>query len=282
MYIRGSALAAVALPTLAVAGKIPQYDGMTVVFSEDFAGSSGDSVDTSVWNIATAIDTNGEEQTYTAATRNLQLSGGDTVQLVPWKSDSGHWTSGRIETQATWTPEAGKKMRIEASARTGGEAAANAQGMWSAIWMMGDAVRSKGVGWPSCGEIDIMEMLDGITTTYGTVHCTAAICQPETKAGYQGSVATDNGWHTYGVLIDRTETDWTNESINFMKDGTTFFTVTGAAIGDEAVWATLAHSSLYMIINQAVGGSWPGSPNAETVDGYGNMLEIDYVAVYST
>lgn len=201
-----------------------------------------------------AIDTNAEVQTYTTATKNLQLSGGSTVQLVPWKSSSGTWTSGRIETKTTWTPSAGKKMRIEASARTGGDAAAQAQGMWPAIWMLGDSIRH-GTGWPQCGEIDIMEMVNGVDTVYGTVHCTAAICQPSTGAGYQGSVATDDNWHTYGVVIDRTSNDWSTESINFMKDGTTYFTVTGAAIGDEAVWGTLAHSPMYMIINMAVGGS---------------------------
>lgn len=145
-------------------------------------------------------------------------------------------------------------MRIEASARTGGEPVSGAQGMWPAIWMLGDSIRH-GTGWPACGEIDMMEMVNGIDTVYGTVHCTTDICQPDTGAGYQGSVGTDDQFHTYGVLIDRTTGDWTTESIAFMKDGETFFTVTGAAIGEEAVWGTLAHSPLYMILNTAVGGS---------------------------
>lgn len=201
-----------------------------------------------------AIDTNSEVQAYTTSTSNLQLSGGGTVQLVPWKSSSGAWTSGRIETKTTWTPSAGKVMLIEASSRTGGNAAANAQGMWPGIWMMGDSVRH-GTGWPQCGEIDIMEMVNGVGTAYGTIHCTSAVCQPSTNAGYQGSVATDDDWHTYTVKIDRTSNDWTTESIAFMKDGATYFTATGAAIGDEAMWGALAHSPLYMIMNMAVGGT---------------------------
>lgn len=201
-----------------------------------------------------AIDTNSEVQAYTTSTSNLQLSGGGTVQLVPWKAASGAWTSGRIETKTTWTPSAGKVMLIEASSRTGGDGAANAQGMWPGIWMMGDAVRH-GTGWPQCGEIDIMEMVNGVGTAYGTIHCTADVCQPTTNAGYQGSVATDSDWHTYAVKIDRTSNDWTTESIAFMKDGATYFTATGAAIGDEAMWGALAHSPLYMIMNMAVGGT---------------------------
>lgn len=53
MYIRASALAAVALPVLVGAGTIPTYDGMTVVFSDEFTGSAGDPINTDVWNIAT-------------------------------------------------------------------------------------------------------------------------------------------------------------------------------------------------------------------------------------
>lgn len=101
----------------------------------------------------------------------------------------------------------------------------------------------------------MMEMVNGIGTVYGTIHCTADICDPSTSAGYQGSTATDDDWHTYSVEIDRTSNDWSTESINFMKDNSTYFTATGAAIGDEAVWGALAHSPLYMIINLAVGGT---------------------------
>lgn len=172
-------------------------------------------------------------------------------------------------------------MLIETAARMGGNTQAESQGMWPGIWMMGDSIRH-GTDWPQCGEIDMMEMVNGIPTAYATIHCTTAICQPSTSAGYQGSVATDDDWHIYAVEIDRTSNDWTTETINFKKDGAVFFTVTGAAIGDEAVWGALAHSPLYMIMNLAVGGVWPGDPNSATLDGYGSMLEVEYVAVYTT
>lgn len=53
MYFRASTLASVALPALAAAGTIPTYDGMTVVFSDEFSGDAGDSINTDVWNVAT-------------------------------------------------------------------------------------------------------------------------------------------------------------------------------------------------------------------------------------
>lgn len=203
------------------------------------------------------------------------------MQFIPRKSSSGAWTSGRIESIDSWTPSAGKLMRVEASLRLGGDAQANSQGMWPAVWMLGDSIRH-GTGWPACGEIDIFEMVNGLDTVYGTLHCTAEVCEPSTSAGYQGSTSTDDDWHSYSVQIDRTSNDWSTESINFMKDGTTYFTATGAAIGDEAVWGALAHSPVYLIMNLAVGGSWPGDPNSSTLDGYGNMLEVEYAAVYSS
>lgn len=281
MRVRTSALASAALPALALAATIPNkrdtvptISGMSVTFSDTFAGNSGDSVNTDVWNIATckelsrrqfgairslrmlrltippAIDTNAELQTYTTASSNLQLSGGSTVQMVPWKSSSGVWTSGRIETKGSWTPEAGKKMRFQVSARTGGDASDQAQGMWPGIWMLGDSIRH-GTGWPACGEIDIMEMVNGLPTAYGTIHCTDAICNPDTNLGYQKSVSTDDDWHSYAVEIDRSIT---TETISFIKDDATYFTASESQFSAD-VWTALAHSPMYLILNLAVGGT---------------------------
>lgn len=147
--------------------------------------------------------------------------------------------------------------------------------------MMGDSIHH-GTQWPACGEIDIFETVNKIGSVYGTLHCTASACRPNGQEGLQGSTAIDDGWHSYAVKIDRTSNDWTTESISFMKDGVSYFTVTGAAIGDESSWAALAHSPLYLIMNVAVGGTWPGDPNAESLAGYGNMLEVEYAAVYSS
>lgn len=228
-----------------------------------------------------AIDTNSEVESYTKSTSNLQISGGGTVQFVPWKSTSGQWTSGRIESIATWTPAAGEVMQVETSLRMGSDSAADSQGMWPAVWMMGDSIHD-GTEWPACGEIDIFETVNKVGTVYGTVHCTASACYPNGNEGLGGSTAIDDDWHTYAVKIDRTTNDWTTESISFIKDGTAYFTITGNTIGEEASWATLAHSPLYLIMNLAVGGSWPGDPDSSTSAGYGNMLEIEYAAVYTS
>ncbi|KAF7541803.1 hypothetical protein G7054_g235 [Neopestalotiopsis clavispora] len=272
------------LPAMASAIAAPTMDGFSILFSESFAGSAGSTPDSGVWNIATAIDTNAEVQTYTTSNNNLQISGGETVQFVPRKSSTGVWTSGRIETVGAWTPEDGKVMVIQASILLGTNAQVNKQGLWPAFWCLGDAIRH-GTEWPLSGEIDIFEQVDGVPTAYGTLHCGTSVGGPCVEPlGKQSSTTlpADGSFNTWGVRIDRTNSDWSQQTIEWQLNGATFNTVTGADIADEGTWATLAHSPLYILLNLAVGGDWPGEPNSETLDGYGSMMEVEYVAVYTS
>ncbi|KAK9417035.1 putative GH16 domain-containing protein [Seiridium unicorne] len=271
------------LPALAAAIAPPSMDGFSILFSDDFAGSAGSSPNTDTWNVATAIDTNAEVQTYTTSNSNLQISGGQTIQFVPQKSPSGIWTSGRIETVGAWTPAVGKVMVIQSSILLGDNAEANKQGIWPAFWALGDAMRH-GTQWPLAGEIDIFEQVDGVPTAYGTLHCgstTGGPCNSPSGKGASVALPTE-GFNTWGVRIDLTNSDWTQQTIEWQLNGATFNTVTGSDIGDEGTWGTLAHSPLYILLNVAVGGDWPGEPNDATTAGYGSMMEVQYVAVYST
>jgi beta-glucanase (GH16 family) len=237
----------------------PDVAGMRLVWQENFRGPAGSMPNQDVWNIALAINTNNELETYTTSNRNLQISGGETVQIVPRKSPSGAWTSGRIETKASWTPPAGGAMMVQAQLRFGGNT--NKQGVWPAFWMMGDAIRH-GTQWPLCGELDIMEQINGALTGYGTAHCqqpSGGICNEPIGRGARVGIP-DDGWHTWSLKWDRTSNDWRSERITWMLDGNVFQTLTGADIGDAGVWATLAHSPYYIILNVAVGGSFPYVP----------------------
>ncbi|CAJ2502981.1 Uu.00g103750.m01.CDS01 [Anthostomella pinea] len=271
------------LPGLVAGIAAPAMPGMKIVWSDDFEGSAGSSPNGDLWNVMDAIDTNGEVQTYSTANTNLQISGGGTVQFVPRRSQSGHWTSGRIETKASFTPDAGKIMTLKANILLGDNAAANKQGMWPAFWALGDAVRH-GTEWPACGEVDIFEQVNGAATGYGTLHCGSDSGGPcNEPTGRAGSVALPTeDFHTWGVTIDLTNPDWTAQTISWQLDDATYSTVTGAEIGDAPIWSSLAHSPLYMILNVAVGGDWPGAPNAATLDGYGAMMEVQWVAAYSS
>ncbi|KAJ9156633.1 Glycoside hydrolase family 16 protein [Pleurostoma richardsiae] len=267
------------LPAMVSAVAAPAYPSLGQPFWQDtFSGAAGSSPNSDNWNYALGINTNNEAETYTTSNNNVQISGGNTVQFIPRKSASGVWTSARIESKKTFTPAAGKIMQIEASIRMGGNSAAEMQGIWPAVWMLGDSIHH-GTEWPACGELDIFEQVNGLLTAYGTAHCTT--CNEPTGRG--GQVATDNSeWHTYAIKVDRTSNNWATESVTWLRDGVEYFTLTGATVADEGTWGTLAHSPLFLILNLAVGGDFPGAPNSATADGYGSMMEVEYVAAYST
>jgi beta-glucanase (GH16 family) len=255
------------LPALAAAVTPPSYDGYSVVFSDDFTGSAGSSPNSTNWNVALSIDTNNEAETYTTSHTNLQISGGQTVQFIPRKSASGIWTSGRIETKGSWTPTDGKIMLIQASIYLGSAPQANKQGLWPAFWALGDSMRH-GTEWPAAGEIDIFEQVDGIATAYGTVHCgstTGGPCNEPSGLATSVAMPTD-GFNTYAVRIDRTNSDWTQQTITWELNGAVFKTLTGSDIDDSGVWSTLAHSPYYVLLNVAVGVSFTYNTSSRTVN----------------
>lgn len=183
----------------------PSYSGYNTVWYDAFPGAAGSSPNTNNWNIITGyLGVNNELETYTSSNLNVQISGGSTVQLVPWRDSSATygWTSGRLESKYTFTPSASGKTMAEASIRFGGNAQVNKQGMWPAFWLLGDALRH-GTGWPACGELDIMEMVDGYLTGYGTVHCNVypgGICNEPSGIGASTAVS-DYSWHTWRIVV---------------------------------------------------------------------------------
>ncbi|OAA66640.1 secreted glucosidase [Niveomyces insectorum RCEF 264] len=288
-FISTSLFAAALLPTLTVAIAAPLYDGLNVIWQDEFAGAAGTLPDARSWNVVAGnLNINGELETYEASNRNVQISGGGTLQLVPWKDGSGgSWTSGRVETKASFAPTPGKLTRVEGSLRMGSHAAAQKQGLWPAFFLLGEAMRT-GTPWPLCGELDILEQRNGVLTGYGTAHCGTAsggICnEPNGRGGTTTMPAdTDSAFHRWSVTWDLTNmANWQAQQIVWSLDGAPYFTLTGQAVGDQGTWSILAHSPFYIILNVAVGGGFPGYPNGATQDGYGSMLEAQYVAVYST
>ncbi|KAK7990245.1 endo-1-3(4)-beta-glucanase [Apiospora arundinis] len=266
----------------------PSYSDFSLRWNDAFDGSGGSSPNTGNWNIITGdLNVNNELETcmyscYSSSTRNIQVSGGKTLQIVPLKGSGTHgWTSGRIESKYTFTPANGAVTRVEARIRFGSNDVGNKQGLWPAFWMLGNSIRN-GVSWPGCGELDIMETINGVLRGYGTVHCDKApggICK-ETQ-GLGASIAIPNqDWHNWRLEWDLTSNDWQSQAIKWSMDGNVFHTITGGNIGNQGVWNTLAHAPMFFILNMAVGGSWPGNPNGATQDGYGAMMEVGYVAHY--
>lgn len=252
-------LALLSLATLTTAWAPPAYSGFNTIWSSQFLYASGTLPNADTWNYITGnLNVNAEWETYTSSTRNIQCSGGETLQIVPWRDASTQygWTSGRIESKYTFTPTAGKVTRVEAPIRFGTNAPANKQGIWPAFWMLGDSLRHGG-GWPACGEVDVMETINGQLTGFGTAHCgtyPGGVCNEGN--GIQGSIGIpDQEWHVWRVEWDRTSNNWATETLKWSMDGNVFQTITGAQLG-QSIWTALAHSPMYVILNVAVGGNW--------------------------
>jgi len=144
------------------------------------------------------------------------------------------------------------------------------QGLWPAFWMMGENFGA--VGWPACGEIDIMEFLGGDgreNRAYGTAHWE----HNGEHASYGGSYTLSSGYfpddfHVFSII-------WTPAKIEWYVDGRSYHVL---SITDTQL--SEFHQEFFILLNVAVGGNWPGYPDATTT--FPQTMEVDYVRVYQS
>jgi hypothetical protein len=254
--------------------------GWTTVFSDDFAGSAGSGVG-GQWIYDTGPGSNfgtGEIETMTNSTSNVHLDGNGNLDITALGSGS-NWTSGRIQTSsANVGAPAGGKLEVTSSIQqpTGG------LGYWPAFWMLGPGQ------WPENGEIDIMEDVNALSNVAGTIHCGTYPGGPCNEgngigSGLRGCSGCQSGFHTYTMILDRTNTS--AESITFYLDGASYFTVTEAQVG-TATWQAAFDHNLSIIYDLAMGGGFPNgvcgctSPTSSTASG--GTMQVQYVAAYTT
>ncbi|KAL5877624.1 hypothetical protein ACKVWC_006776 [Pyricularia oryzae] len=278
----------------------------SILFSDDFSGlAPGSPPSPSKWIIDTGTSYPGgpmnwgtkEIQMYTDSPSNLATTEAGTLRITPIGPGhgvgmGGRWTSARIRTKPEhdFAPKVGRMTRVEARLRVGaGDAQA---GIWPAFWSLGAAYRDNYQNWPSVGEVDIFETVNGLPSAWHTVHCgTSAVGGPCNEGvGIGRSVPMSRGeFHTVAVEIDRTGgRHWSEETLQWSIDGIVTFTLVGARVGDETAWRSLAHSPRFLLLNVAVGGGFPDAvadtrtPAMSTIGGVDAALEVDYVAVFGT
>jgi Carbohydrate binding module (family 6)/Glycosyl hydrolases family 16 len=291
------ALAGASVATAVHAGAAvpPPPAGWTTVFSDDFNGASGTGVNTGNWlydlghgypggagNWGT-----GEVESMTNSTANVFQDGAGHLAIKPIRDGAGNWTSGRIETQRTdFAAPAGGKMRIEASLQQPNVSGAAALGYWPAFWALGAAARPVGAtNWPSIGELDVMEDINGRSSEFGTLHCGSSPGGPcnETTgigSGERACGGCQTGFHTYALEYDRSVSP---EQLRWYLDGNNFFTVNANQV-DATTWNNATHHGFFVILNVAIGGGFPaafgGGPTGSTASGI--PMLVDYVAVYTS
>jgi len=282
---------AVATLTGTAAAAVPSAPpGFTLTWSDDFNGASGTGVDTGTWKYDTGPGSTfgtGEIETMTNSTANVFQDGGGHLVLRALHSGTNPtagWTSGRIETQAaTFGAPPGGVVRMESSIQQPNVTTANGAGYWPAFWMLGAPLRT-GTPWPTSGEIDILEDINGRSSVFGTLHCgtnPGGVCNESTGigSGERPCSGCQTGFHTYAVEIDRSVSP---EQIRWYLDGANYFSLSASRV-DATTWANAVDHPFFIIYDLAMGGGFPaafgGGPNAATVSG--GQMNIDYVAVYN-
>ncbi|MEU4238138.1 carbohydrate-binding protein [Actinoplanes sp. NPDC026619] len=269
--------------------------GMTTVFSDDFTGAAGTGLNTANWlyDIGTGYAGGaanwgtGEVETMTNSTSNVYQDGSGNLVIKPIRDSAGNWTSGRVETQRTdFAAPAGGKVRIEARLQQPNVSGAAAAGYWPAFWALGAAARPVGAtNWPSIGEWDIMEDINGRSSVFGALHCgtnPGGPCNETTgiTSGEHACSGCQTAMHTYAVEYDRSTSP---EQMRWYLDGTNYFTVNANQV-DATTWNNATQHGMFVILNVAIGGGFPaafgGGPTSATQSGV--PMTVDYVAVYQS
>lgn len=237
---------------------------------DHFDGPAGALPDASVWKIETGGGGwgNNELQTYTTSPDNVSLDGQGNLAITAregWtQGTDGIWrqyTSARITTQGNFSQTYG---RFEANIRL-----PVGQGLWPAFWMLGDDIAWE--GWPQSGEIDILENIGSEpNVVHGTIH----------GPGYSGGDGIGGSYYNPGGnwfndTFHIFAVEWSPNHIEWFVDGNSYQTFTPETLGGRE-W--VFNNDFFMILNVAVGGGFPGSPNGST--SFPQQMLVDYVAVY--
>jgi beta-glucanase (GH16 family) len=244
-----------------------------LVWSDEFNQAPGSQPDPSKWGYDLGVGNppgwgNNELETYTNSPNNVLVVADPNALdgkalAIRAQDTNGSYTSARINTASTFTLTYGR-MEARAKVPTG-------VGCWPAFWALGSNITT--VGWPTCGEIDIMEWV-GQTPSHikGSLHAN----------GYSGSQALNadcvlpnnqsysDAYHVFAV-------DWYLDQIVFSMDGAVYEVQAKSGIPAGSQWPFDA--PFYILLNFAIGGNWPGPPNASTV--FPQDYRIDYVRVYA-
>jgi beta-glucanase (GH16 family) len=254
-----------------LAGELTRLQAAPPAWQDEFNQTTNSGPSTSAWSYDLGGNGwgNAELETYTDSRDNsfiaddADATDGKVLVIRAVKTTQGGYTSARIKSIGKFATQYG---RIEARLKL-----PRGQGLWPAFWMLGENIST--VGWPECGETDIMEVLghqSGIL--YGTLH------GPGSGGAYQhgSSITLPNGgsfadaYHVFAI-------EWSPGQIDWWLDDTKYFSVKKTDLVAGERW--VLDGPFHILLNFAVGGNWPGNPSGTTV--FPAELRIDYVRYYA-
>ncbi|GHJ15458.1 discoidin domain-containing protein [Micromonospora sp. AKA38] len=241
----------------------PTFPATTLVFADEFDGPAGARPDAAKWTVDPGTGQNNESQYYTD-NANAAMNGAGQLVMEARRENAGGraYTSHRMNTGTKFQVQYG---RIEARIRV-----PRGNGLWPAFWMMGGDFLT-GRPWPYNGEIDIMEILGRDTyRSYTTLHAPAYNGGGGYGQEHVWTVDLSADFHVYAV-------EWDSRGMRFLVDGTQVFYASKETVETTRGPWVFDHP-FYLILNLAVGGDWPGPPDASTP--FPARMLVDYVRVY--
>lgn len=242
-----------------------------LVWSDEFNAPNESPVDSTKWGFDIGAERwgNQELEYYTDRPQNSRIENGNLVIEARAEKYKGaadvmkDYTSARIKTVGKFSRTYG---RFEARIKI-----PYGQGLWPAFWMLGVDIDK--VGWPACGEIDIMENIGKEpSVNHGSIHGPAYTGEDgiEAHTSLSGGRKLSDDFHVYAV-------EWVRDEVRFYLDDQLYATQTRASLKPGQKW--VFDHPFFLLLNVAVGGDWPGSPDAATV--FPQAMLVDYVRVYA-
>jgi len=238
------------------------YPGYTLAWSDEFTGTN---LDAAVWNQETGNGSGGwgnnELEYYTNNLKNSFLSDGKLIIEARKEAISGfNYSSARLTTQNKKNIKFG---RIDIRAKL-----PVSKGMWPALWMLGANINT--VGWPACGEMDIMELVGSAPGTVKSTMHWKSIAGTHLSNGLDYNLPSGDfsqQFHVFSMV-------WGQDNIRCYVDDKLTSTTTSTSVGAAYPF----NAEQFFIFNVAVGGDWPGSPDAYTL--FPQRMFVDYVRVF--
>jgi beta-glucanase (GH16 family) len=257
---------------LARSGRVSAADPSvwSLVWQDEFDAANGSPIDSSKWTpeVGGWGWGNNELESYTNRLDNAYHSGGSLVIKAIKEHYTGsdnitrEYTSARLITKNKFSSTYG---RFEARIKL-----PYGQGIWPAFWMLGNDIDA--AGWPQCGEMDIMENIGREPSIiHGTIHGPGYSGGDGISSSFSlpGGRRFADDFHTFAI-------EWEPNVVRFYCDGILYSTRTPADLPAGRSW--VFNHPFFVILNVAVGGGWPGSPDATT--GFPQTMQVDYVRVY--
>ena len=264
-------LAGVVANLILIAGLLSTTQGLAastqwnIVWSDEFNGTN---INTTNWTFELGSDCpnncgwgNSEREYYTGRTNNAYVSNGILHIVAQQETINGYsFTSARMTSRGLYSTPTYGRIQWRAKLPAG-------FGMWPALWMMG--TNYPFVGWPACGEIDVVENPGNTTYNQSSLHYGTDWQHVISKTGYYYFTGGDSitNFHTY-------ELDWSASSEQFLVDGHLYET---RSIGSPF------NAPFFFIMNLAVGGTYPGTTSDSAIiasNTFPKEIQVDYVRVY--